>query len=183
MCGQSRSRAAAPSSVAPMPASSWEATRPPCYASGARSAARPSRRTSPATSSCSLGPPLRTSIAPGTSAIPAAASQTSSAASRTRRFRGWQQPSTALWTAPRLYSRPSSCCPGHSPRRRPPKSTWPSSSTTCGSPTCGARCFQSSLAVESGSRSRFRWTHFTSASWSRQRRSSGAASNPASRPT
>jgi hypothetical protein len=26
----------------------------------------------------------------------------------------------------------SSCCPGRSPKRRRPKSTWPSSSTICG---------------------------------------------------
>ena len=31
-------------------------------------------------------------------------------------------------------SKPSSCCPGRSPKRSRPKSTWPSSSTTCGSP-------------------------------------------------
>ena len=30
------------------------------------------------------------------------------------------------------YSKPNSCCPGRSRKRPPPKSTWPSSSTTCG---------------------------------------------------
>ena len=38
--------------------------------SGARNGARPSRRTCPATSSCSSGPPPRSSTAPGTSATP-----------------------------------------------------------------------------------------------------------------
>ena len=32
-------------------------------------------------------------------------------------------------------SKPSSCCRGRSPRRPPPKNTWPRSSTTCGSRT------------------------------------------------
>ena len=36
--------------------------------------------------------------------------------------------------APGRCSRPSSCCPGRSPRRRRPRSTWRSCSTTCGSP-------------------------------------------------
>jgi hypothetical protein len=41
-------------------------------------------------------------------------------------------------------SRPSSCCPGRSPRRQRPKTTWRSSSTTCGSPTCDQPCCRSS---------------------------------------
>ena len=36
---------------------------------------------------------------------------------------------------PKPYSRPNSCFRGHFPRRPRPKSTWPRSSTTCGSPT------------------------------------------------
>src|SRR5262249_33319235 len=40
-----------------------------------------------------------------------------------------------LVRAPERYSRPNSCCPGRSRRKPPPKSIWPRSSTTCGSPT------------------------------------------------
>src|SRR6476661_8952188 len=32
------------------------------------------------------------------------------------------------------YSRPSSCCPGRSRKKPPPKNTWRSCSTICGSP-------------------------------------------------
>ena len=110
-----------------------------------------------------LGRPPRTSTAPGTSAIPAGRSVTCSAASSTRPSPGWRQPSTGLWRAPRPCSRPSSCCPGHSPRRRRPKSTWPSSSTTCGSPICGARCCRSSPAAANGWRSPSPWTRSISA--------------------
>ena len=58
--------------------------------------------------------------------------------SSTPPFLGWRQPLTASWRGPKPCSRPNSCCRGRSPRRPPPKSTWPSSSTTCGSPICGA---------------------------------------------
>ena len=108
-----------------------------------------------------------------------AVSGTCSAGSSIRPFRGWRPPSTGSWKARKPCSKPSSCCPGHSPRRPPPKSTWRSSSTTCGSPTCGPRCCRSSPAAASGSKSPFPWTRSISASWSRRKRSSGAASNPA----
>ena len=45
---------------------------------------------------------------------------------------GWRQPWTAWSRGPARSSRPSSCCPGRSRRRRPPRSTWRSCSTTCG---------------------------------------------------
>ena len=57
------SRTAVPSSAARTPGSSWAATKPPCSASGGRSAARPSRRTCPATSSSSSASRPRTSTA------------------------------------------------------------------------------------------------------------------------
>ena len=41
-------------------------------------------------------------------------------------------PSMGLWKARKPYSKPSSCCPGHFPKRPPPKNTWRRSSTTCG---------------------------------------------------
>ena len=59
-------------SVARMPGSSWAAMKQPWSACGGRNGARPSRRTCPATSSCSSGPPPSSSTAPGTSAIPPA---------------------------------------------------------------------------------------------------------------
>ena len=59
--------------------------KPPWSASGARNGARPSRRTSPATSSCSLGGRPRSSTAPGTSATPAGRSGTCSATCDTPR--------------------------------------------------------------------------------------------------
>ena len=46
--------------------------------------------------------------------------------------RFWPPPSTAWSRTPTPCSRPSSCCPGRSPKMRRPKSTWPSCSTTCG---------------------------------------------------
>ena len=79
---------------------------------------------------------------------------------------GWRRPWTASSRAARPCSRPNSCCPGRSRRRPQPKSIWPSSSTTCGSPTCGARCFRSSPAAASGWRSPSPWTRSISASWS-----------------
>ena len=96
--GTNPTRAAARSSAARMPASSWAVTKPPWSASGAKNEARRSRRTCPATSSCSLAQRPRSSIAPGTSAIPAGRSGTCSAGSGIRRSRGWWPPSTALWT-------------------------------------------------------------------------------------
>ena len=108
---------------------------------------------------------------------------TSSATSGIRSFLGWRPPSTASWRAPRRCSRPSSCCPGRSPRRRRPKSTWPSCSTTCGSPICG----RSVLSIITGGG---KWVEITipmdplylQRPGLRRRRSSGAASNPASAP-
>ena len=61
-------------------------------------------------------------------------SPTSSAGSSTRCAGTWRRPSTASSTTSTPCSRPSSCCPGHSRKKPRPKSTWPSSSTTCGSP-------------------------------------------------
>src|SRR5262249_33611191 len=82
---------------------------------------------------------------------------------------------------PKPCSRPSSCCRGHFRRRPLPKSTWPRSSTTCGSPICGARCSRSSLAVANGSGLRSRGTHSISC-WSLPKRSPGAACNLETRP-
>src|SRR5262245_39129865 len=31
-------------------------------------------------------------------------------------YRGWQPPLMGLWRAPKPYSKPHSCCPGHSPK-------------------------------------------------------------------
>jgi hypothetical protein len=44
------------------------------------------------------------------------------------------RPLTASSRAAGRFSRPNSCCPGHSRKRRRPRSIWPRSSTTCGSP-------------------------------------------------
>src|SRR5262245_56689884 len=41
------------------------------------------------------------------------------------------------WKGSVPSSNPSSCCHGHFPRRPRRKSTWPKSSTTCGSQICG----------------------------------------------
>src|ERR1700684_3928357 len=57
---------------------------------------------------------------------------TSSAVFITRSIAGWLQPSTAWSRIPMLCLRPSSCCRGRSPKRRRRRSTWHSSSTTCG---------------------------------------------------
>ena len=38
---------------------------------------------------------------------------------------GWRQPSTAGSRRPGRFSRPNSCCPGRSRRKRPPRSIWP----------------------------------------------------------
>ena len=62
---------------------------------------------------------------------------------------------TALSKARARCSRPSSCCRGRSRKRRRRKSTWPSSSTTCGSPMPPPRCSRLSPAAASGSRSRY----------------------------
>src|SRR5262249_32544090 len=56
---------------------------------------------------------------------PAGASPTSSAGSSIRPSHGWLPPSTALSRIREQYSKPSSCCPGRSPRRPLPKSTMP----------------------------------------------------------
>ena len=50
---------------------------------------------------------------------------------------GWRPPSTAGSKQPEPCLRPSSCCPGRSRRRRPPKNICRSCSTTCGSPCQG----------------------------------------------
>src|SRR5262245_59635412 len=60
---------------------------------------------------------------------------TSNAGLGTRPSPGWWRPSTAPWRRREPFSSPSSCCCGHSLRKPPPKSIWPRSSTTCGSPT------------------------------------------------
>ena len=51
-----------------------------------------------------------------------------------------------------------------------------------GHPSAYARCSRSSPAAANGSRSRFPWTRSISASWSRRKRSSGAACNRAKSP-
>src|SRR5262249_32105031 len=73
---------------------------------------------------------------------------------------GWRPHSMALWRMQEQYSRPNSCCPGRSPRRPRPRSTWPRSSTICGSLISARRCCPSSPAAASGSRSRSLWTHY-----------------------
>src|SRR6478752_9844232 len=50
-----------------------------------------------------------------------------SAESGIRPFHGWRPPWTGSWMVRKPCSRPSSCCLGHSPKRRPLKSTWPRS--------------------------------------------------------
>ena len=46
--------------------------------------------------------------------------------------RYWRRPWMGSSTSSTLCLRPSSCCPGRSPKRWRPKSTWLSCSTTCG---------------------------------------------------
>ena len=94
---------------------------------------------------------------------------------RIRSSDGWRRPWTAWSRAPARCSRPSSCCPGRSRRKRRPKSTWRSCSTTCGSPTPGRRCCRSSPAAANGSRSPSLPIRSTSTCCSPPRRSSGAA--------
>ena len=48
---------------------------------------------------------------------------------------GWRPRSTAWWRLPGRCSKPNSCCPGRSRRKRRPKNTCPSCSTICGSST------------------------------------------------
>ena len=55
-----------------------------------------------------------------------------SAGFATRRFAGWGPRSMGWSRPPARSSRANSCCPGLSRRRRPPRSTWHSFSTTCG---------------------------------------------------
>ena len=88
----------------------------------------------------------------GTSAIQVAPFPTSSAGSSIRSIASWRRPSTASSTTSTPCSRPSSCCPGRSPKRRRRKSTWPSSSTTCGSPTPAPPRSRSSPAAANGSK-------------------------------
>ena len=52
-------------------------------------------------------------------------------------------------------SRPSSCCPGPSPKKLRPKSIWLSCSRTRGLSRRALRCFQSLPVAANGSRSRF----------------------------
>ena len=59
--------------------------------------------------------------------------RTSRSRSNIRPFAGWRPPSTAASRRPGRCSKPSSCCRGRSPRRRRPRSTCRSCSTTCGS--------------------------------------------------
>ena len=75
------------------------------------------------------------------------------AGAASRQCAGWPRPSTAWSRPPGRCSRPSSCCRGRSPKRRRPKSTWRSCSTTCGSPTPSWRCSRSSPVAANGSRS------------------------------
>src|SRR5262249_16902395 len=82
-----------------------------------KSGVRPSRRTCPATSLSSLGPPPRSSTGLGTNATPASPSPTSNAGLGTRPSLGWWPPSTAQWRRREPSSNPSSCCRGRSPRR------------------------------------------------------------------
>src|SRR5260370_40605877 len=46
---------------------------------------------------------------------------------------GWRQRWMAWWIPMAPRSRPNSCCPGRSPRKPSPKSTWRNCSTICGS--------------------------------------------------
>ena len=64
--------------------------------------------------------------------MPGGRSSTSSGMSATQRSAGWGPPSMAALRGPGRSSRPSSCCPGRSRRKQPPRSICPSSSITCG---------------------------------------------------
>ena len=126
-------------------------TRPPSSASGARNAVKPSRKT--------FGQPRR----------PARGSDRSAQSALVRaQHRPGRHSRPAAGPASRdpVFGRhvgrhgrgnrggfrsPSSCSLGRSPKRRRRKSTWPRSSTTCGSPTPGWRCCRSSPAAASGS--------------------------------
>src|SRR6516225_7137830 len=52
--------------------------------------------------------------------------------SGTRCCAGWWLPATAVSKGPARFSRPSSCCPGHSRKKRRPRNTCRSCSTICG---------------------------------------------------
>ena len=56
----------------------------------------------------------------------------SSARPDTRLCAGWRPPSTAGSKRPARCSRPSSCCPGHSRKKRRPRNTCRNCSTICG---------------------------------------------------
>ncbi len=124
-----------PSSAAQTPGSSWAMMRP-----AAAALARETRRGR-------AGGPLRQPDRPardrdrGTSTALVRAQHRPSGQRRpapacgTRSSAGWGRRWTGSSTAPGRCSRPSSCCPGRSRRRRRPRSTWRSCSTTCGSPT------------------------------------------------
>jgi len=71
------------------------------------------------------------------SATPGGPSLTCNDGSSIRSSSGWRQRSMAWLIPGARCSRLSSCCPGHSRRRGPPKSTWPSCSTICGWPMPG----------------------------------------------
>ena len=85
--------------------SSWAMMRALCYAFGAKSAARPNRRTCPATSSSNLVLLLRTSIGDGTRPKRARSSLTSRPISDIRGFDGWGQPLMAVSKVPARCSK------------------------------------------------------------------------------
>ena len=74
------------------------------------------------------------------------------------------------------FSRPNSCCPGHSRRKPPPRSIWHSCSITCRWWVRGRRCCRWSLVGENGSRSPPMPIRSISTSSSQPSGSSGAAS-------
>ena len=66
---------------------------------------------------------------------------------------GWRRPWMA-WSIPvARCSKPSLCCPGRSRKKPPPKNTWRSCSTICGSQMPAPRCCRSSPGAANGSSS------------------------------
>ena len=66
----------------------------------------------------------------------------------------WMAATWMAWLIPvARCSKPSSCCPGPSRKKPPPKNTWRSCSTICGSQMPGRRCCRSSPVAANGSSS------------------------------
>ena len=116
---------------------SWATMRPPCFGCGGRSAAKLEPE--------DLSANLIVQLGLGDRGPEPALVSSATPARRSRMCSGTCSIPSINWMAatldglvdagPARCSKPNSCCPGRSRKKPPPKSTWRSCSTTCGSPT------------------------------------------------